>query len=98
MDIKHYIRLFWGMLFCCQLVEANPISTPSTANQLWEKGNIAFQQYEHHASLNYLKKALVLFKEQEQWSEYVLVLCKMAENLDKLERFEEMKQASTTGG
>ena len=94
MDIKNYIRLFWGMLFCCQLMEANPISTPSTANQLWEKGNIAFQQYEHHASLNYLKKALVLFKEQEQWSEYVLVLCKMAENLDKLERFEEMKQAS----
>ena len=94
MDIKNYTRLFFGMLFFYQFVEANSPSTTSTANQLWKKGNVAFQQYEHESSLTYLNQALTILEEEEQWSEYVLVLCKIAENLDKLERFEEMKQAS----
>ena len=94
MNIKNYIRLFLGVLFCCQLVEANTVSATSIANQLWKKGNVAFQEYEHESSLIYLNQALTIFEEEEQWSEYVLVLCKIAENLDKLERFEEMKQMS----
>ncbi|MGB1241847.1 MAG: hypothetical protein ACPG49_04960, partial [Chitinophagales bacterium] len=66
----------------------------STASQLWEKGNNAFLKYNHQESIVHLKEALNLFEGEEQWSECVLVRCKIAENLDKLQRFEEMKEAS----
>ena len=97
---KTYFKLFFLLLFfysCEFLTATTDGADPNVsmiAYQLWEKGNINFQVYEHEASLTYLQKALILFEEREQWSNYVLVLCKIAENLDKLQRFEEMKEIS----
>ena len=96
-DIFLKILFLWCLSFLNYSAKAADIKndnlspTNITANDLWEKANHAFQRHEHAASMDYLEKALSIFGEQQKWNEYVLVLCKIAENLDKLERFEEMK-------
>ncbi len=68
-----------------------PIDEKSTANSLWKKGNYAFQEYEYNRSLEYFNKAAKNLKKSENWRDYVLVLCKIAESQDKLEQFSEMR-------
>ncbi|MFK7904363.1 MAG: CHAT domain-containing protein [Chitinophagales bacterium] len=100
MNKKINLCLFFlvTFFFCSQHIYSNPddkiINELSLASQLWEQGNDAFQEYNHEESIVFLKKALTLFEEQEKWSECVLIRCKIAENLDKLQKFEEMKKTS----
>lgn len=100
-NLKAYQKLFLLLpfFFSLQCINGAPnisskTSPLTTAQLLWSKGNDAFQKHDYNNSLLYLRKALPLFEEQQQWGSYVLVLCKIAENLDKLEEFEEMKRAS----
>ncbi len=86
-----YSFLFIFMLLSInQALIGNEWSSESAVEH-WRKGENAFQEYEYNRSLELFNKAAKNFKKSENWRDYVLVLCRIAENQDKLELFSEMR-------